>query len=136
MINGHCRQNQPRHVVLPFIIGQPEIVQLAVLADSAFAYQFWQTNGGRPLPLANGTNRSQLRCPGRSFFNSTWLNKAVECFRSASDEQTQLVQSLEDILQKIVLKCDVRKSLGTSAINARGAGYEARVVHTSVRSLS
>ena len=116
-------------------------MQLAVLADSAFACQFWQTNGGRPLPLANGNNKSQLRCPGRSFFNSTWLNKAVECFGSASDEQTQLVQSLEDILQKIILKCDVRKSLGTRpffsshAINASGAGYEARVVHTSWSSL-
>ena len=52
--------------------------------DSAFAWQFQQMNGGRPLPSANGTNRSRLRCPGRSSFNSTGLNKAVECFRATS----------------------------------------------------
>ena len=94
--------------------------------DSTFTRQLRQTNGGRPSPSATGTKRSRPRQPGRLTFNSTGLNKAVECFGATSAEQMRHVQSLEDILQKFVSKRDVIKTVDTRpffsshAINVKG----------------
>ena len=54
--------------------------------------------------------------------------EAVKCFEATSAEQTQNVQSLEDILRKFVPKRDIIKTVDTRpifsshAINAKGPG--------------
>ena len=64
--------------------------------------------------------------------------EAVECFEATSAEQTQNVQSHEDILRKFVPKHDIIKTVDTRsifsshAINAKGPGYEASTVTTMV----
>ena len=77
--------------------------------DSAFARQFWQTNGSRQSPSANGINRSWLRHPGRSPFNPSGLNKAEKCFGGTSDKQMWHVQSLTDTFWKIIPKRHISK---------------------------
>ena len=54
-------------------------VQLAFNGLS-FYQQFWQIKNGRLSSSVNGTNRSQLKHPGRSPFNLAGLNKTMECF--------------------------------------------------------
>ena len=67
--------------------------------------------------------------PRLSEINSAGAGKeAVECFESTSAEQTQNVQSLEDILRKFVPKRDIIKTVDTRpifsshAINAKETG--------------
>ena len=103
-----------------------EFVQLTL---NGFSFHLAILTNERRQPSANGTNRSQLRCPGRSLFNPSRLNKAVECFGGTSPKQTQHIQSLEDISWKIALKRDVIKTVGarllilfSHTINAKGLG--------------
>ena len=63
------------------------------------------------------------------------MNKAVECFGGTSAKQTWHVQSLTDILQKIIPKRVVSKTVDTRpffsshVINMEGPGYEANKFH-------
>ena len=85
--------------------GQAALTPTPILGT--LASLFMEVVVGQTSPSMNGTNRSRLRRPGRSPFNPSRMNKAVECFEGTSVEQTQHVQSLTDILQKIVPKHDI-----------------------------
>ena len=79
---------------------------------------------------------TQTKSAGRSPFNLAGLNKAVECFGGTSDKQTWHVQSLTDVLQNIVLKRDVNKTVGTRpffpslTIYAKRPGYKPSTIHS------
>ena len=80
---------------------------------------------------------TQTKSAGRSPFNPAGLNKAVECFGGTSDKQTRHVQSLADVLMKIVLKHDVNKTVGTRlfspslTIYAKRPGYKPSTIHSA-----
>ena len=92
---------------------------------------FVEVAEGRTSPSTNGTNRSRLRHP----FNPSRMNKAVECFEGTSVEQTRHVQSLTDILRKVVPKHDIIKKQWVPGHflfprSAKGPAYKATFNNT------